>query len=87
MTESREVNAIVQDVAKVFLWQNIKTDIPVENVGLPNLHTKNSQRRSIRNNNNISQRKLLIPSLSVDLLLEPKQGRMIEHSVLIWPIF
>jgi hypothetical protein len=87
MTESLEANVIVQDVAKVFLWQNIKTDIPVANVGLPNLHTKNSQRRSIRNNNNISQRKLLIPSLSVDLLLEQKQGRMIEHSVLIWPIF
>jgi hypothetical protein len=87
MTESLEANVIVQDVAKVFLWQIIKTEIPVVNVGLPNLHTKNSQRRSIRNNNNISQRKLLIPSLSVDLLLEQKQGRMIEHSVLIWPIF
>jgi hypothetical protein len=92
MTQLPEANAIVRDVVKEFLWLNIKTDIPVVNVGLPNLHIKNSQRRSIRNNNhnnnnNINLQMLLFPSLSCGLLRVQKQDRMIQHSVLIWPIF
>jgi hypothetical protein len=45
----QELNAIVHDVAEVYLWLNIKTDIHVENVDTPNLNIKTFQRKLIRN--------------------------------------
>lgn len=44
----QELNAIVHDVAEVYLWLNIKIDIHVENVDTPNLNIKTFQRKLIR---------------------------------------
>ena len=63
----QELNAIVHDVAEVYLWLNIKTDIHVENVDTPNLNIKTFQRKLIRNLR-LELRNFLFHSLEYALL-------------------
>ncbi len=63
----QELNAIVHDVAEVYLWLNIKTDIHVENVDIPNLNIKTFQRKLIRNLR-LELRNFLFRSLEYALL-------------------
>ena len=63
----QELNAIVHDVAEVYLWLNIKTDIHVENVDTPNLNIKTFQRKLIRNFR-LELRNFLFHSLEYALL-------------------
>jgi hypothetical protein len=63
----QELNAIVHDVAEVYLWLNIKTDIHAENVDTPNLNIKIFQRKLIRNLR-LELRNFLFHSLEYALL-------------------
>jgi len=63
----QELNAIVHDVAEVYLWLNIKTDTHVENVDTPNLNIKTFQRKLIRNLR-LELRNFLFRSLEYALL-------------------
>ena len=63
----QELNAIVHDVAEVYLWLNIKIDIHVENVDTPNLNIKTFQRKLIRNLR-LELRNFLFHSLEYALL-------------------